>query len=74
MIKAKQEEFDFDRRPGRPMMGTERRVSISLTMAPQVAEQLDKIAYRLGLSRSQYVEQIAIHSFANSRRDWGGCP
>lgn len=74
MPKPKQEEFDFDRRPGRPMIGAERRITITLTMAPHIADQLNEMANRQDLSRSRLVEEMAIQSLADNRHNSGGCP
>ncbi|MBV9852110.1 MAG: hypothetical protein JO250_20790 [Armatimonadetes bacterium] len=64
-----QQAFHVDRRPGRPLMGKERRVTLTLTMDPGVADQLRELAYRHDLSCSRFVEMLAIELLNSNRRN-----
>lgn len=72
MNKTTQQILDFDRRPGRPLMGIQRRVTIAATMDPDIADRISKIAYQMGFSRSYFIEMLATREIESIDRKQGG--
>jgi len=44
------------KRPGRPLLGENRRTAISITVTPELVQAFDRWAYENDLSRSRGVE------------------
>lgn len=72
MNATTQQTLDFDRRPGRPLMGRQRRVTIATTMDPEIADRISKIAYQKGFSRSSFLEMLATQAIEIVDEKQGG--
>jgi hypothetical protein len=53
----KQLALKFAKKPGRPVLGAKRRASISITIAPELVDAFDRLAYQKDMSRSRGVEE-----------------